>query len=188
MSSTLVGRRNLGGAFFPFKFSMAAAPDPSPLAALRTRLHGIQEKAELIAASLNAARAGREPTVVASVHSLEMLAESLMSEQIRLLLEIKVLERATSEPSVPSPPAPPPAGDSAPKRAKMLQSTLAGFVLLQKKDDPTIFSRLQGPKVIETTSPTCDGCGRSFKSLEGANERWKSRPARTKNGAHALRQ
>ena len=146
---------------------MTAAPDPSSLAPLRAKLREIKEEAELIAASLNAIRAGREPPIVASVQTLESRAEGLLGEQMRLYVKIQSIERATSEPppSVPLPAASRPVGDSAPKKAKVVQSTLVGFVLLHRKDDP-----LQGPKVIEITSPACSGCGKPFKSLEGANE------------------
>ena len=117
---------------------MTAAPDPSSLAPLRAKLREIKEEAELIAASLNAIRAGREPPIVASVQTLESRAEVLMREQVRLVLEIQSIERATSEPppSVPLPAASRPVGDSAPKKAKVVQSTLVGYVLLHRKDDP----------------------------------------------------
>ena len=59
-------------------------------------------------------------------------------EQVRPVLEIQSIERATSEPlpSVPLPAASRPVGDSAPKKAKVVQSTLVGYVLLHRKDDP----------------------------------------------------
>ena len=59
-------------------FRMTAAPDPSSLAPWRAKLREIKEEAELIAASLNAIRAGREPPIVASVQTLESRAEGLM--------------------------------------------------------------------------------------------------------------
>ena len=69
------------------------------------------------------------------VQTLESMAKDLLGEQMRLYVEIGDLELATREPlpSAPSPPAPTTVDGRAPKKAKMVQSTLVGFVLSSQR-------------------------------------------------------
>jgi len=114
---------------------MTAALDPSSLTLLQDKLRHEQREAALVAQSLQAVRSGREPPMVAPVQTLESMAKDLLGEQMRLYVEIGDLELATREPlpSAPSPPAPTTVDGRAPKKAKMVQSTLVGFVLSSQR-------------------------------------------------------
>jgi hypothetical protein len=144
----------------------------SRLVKAKAELHDVQEQAQLVAASLTAARAGREPIIVANTEVLQEMAKQLSLEQIKLALEIKRLEPSVNERAAAA--VSRPVGAAVPekstnKRAKV-QSTLIGFVLLRRDDDPSRLVPLEGPKLLDTTSPACSGCGRLFKTLAGAVE------------------
>jgi hypothetical protein len=139
------------------------------LVEVQEELHRVRRCAELVASSLNALRATRTPTLVASAKTLEDKAEFLLNEQLRLTLEISDLvgPSASSEhtTSTVSPPSVLPVEQPAPKKSKMQGTAVAGFVFLHDSNDPSRRAPLQGPKWADTASPVCKNCGRNFKTV-----------------------
>ena len=117
-------------------FRCTSAPDLSPT---RLAQRDAQREVALIATPLNAARSGRGASPGCPVLSLPLNAKDLLSELMRLYVEIGDVELTTREPlrSAPSPAALTAVGGPAPKKAKMVHGALAGFVMLQRKDVPT---------------------------------------------------